>query len=190
MAGAERTAAMSPARARLVSVDGVNGAAVQTAAREALAEAARGRRGGVSSWDASGLFEELAVGDTEVEAGTPSARTLLLLFAADLMFRLRWEIQPSLAEGRVVVAAPYVDSAVAFGRAWGITNAWLTNLFSFAPRPVERRYVDAAPARARSDRVGFVEFCCERLPGPPLALTRQQLLDRVRAHLRTRALRR
>ena len=51
--------------------------------------------------------------------GAPSARTLLLLYAADLAFRLRWQIRPALAEGRTVVAAPYVDTAVAFGRAAG-----------------------------------------------------------------------
>src|SRR5712692_7687444 len=126
MAGAQRTAAMSRARAILVSVDGVNGAAVKTAARAVLAETGRARRGGVSAWDASGLFEELAVADQE--AGTPSARTLLLLFAADLAFRLRWEIEPALAEGKVVVAAPYIETAVAFGRAAGIGGPWLDNL--------------------------------------------------------------
>src|SRR5438132_1225357 len=138
MAGAERRpSAMSRIDAVLVAVDGVNGAAVKTAARAALAEADRGRRGRISVWDASGLFEELAVAGEE--AGPPSARTLLLLFAADLVFRLRWEIQPALAEGRVIVAAPYVDTAVAFGRAAGIGGGWLSNLFSFAPRPTERR---------------------------------------------------
>src|SRR5712692_11563593 len=130
MAGAQRTAAMSRARAILVSVDGVNGAAVKTAARAVLAETGRARRGGVSAWDASGLFEELAVADQE--AGTPSARTLLLLYAADLAFRLRWEIRPALAEGRLVVGAPYVATAIAFGRAAGLRGGWLTDLFGFA----------------------------------------------------------
>ena len=30
---------------------------------------------------------------------SPSSRTLLLLYAADLAFRLRWEIGPALDEG-------------------------------------------------------------------------------------------
>jgi thymidylate kinase len=175
-------------QAVLVSVDGVNGAAVKTAARAALARIGRGRRGGVSSWDASGLFGELAVADED--AGTASARTLLLLFAADLAFRLRWEIEPALAEGKMVVAAPYVDTAAALGRAAGISGAWVTNLFSFAPRPGDRHYVDAAPSRAVSDREGFVEFCCERLAGTSAALTRQRILDRARAHLHHAAARR
>src|SRR2546428_9083562 len=134
---------MSRAQAICIPVDGVNGAAVKAAAREALSAIGRVRRGGISVWDASGLFEELAVADED--AGTPSPRTLLLLFAADLAFRLRWEIEPALAEGKVVVAAPYIDTALAFGRAAGIAGAWLDNLFSFAPRPEDCRYVDAAP---------------------------------------------
>ena len=59
----------------------------------------------------------------DAAAGAPSARTLLLLYAADLAFRLRWEIRPALAAGRTVVAAPYVDTAVAFGRAAGVPAA-------------------------------------------------------------------
>jgi thymidylate kinase len=176
---------MIHARAVLVSVDGVNGTAVKTAARAALAEIGRARRGGVSAWDASGLFGELAVANED--AGLPSARTLLLLFAADLAFRLRWEIGPALAEGKVVVAAPYIDTAVAFGRAAGISGAWLTNLFDFAPRPGDRRYVDAPPARAVSEREGFVEFCCDQAAGLALALTRQQLLERARIQLQAAA---
>src|SRR5712692_1627580 len=160
MAGAQRTAAMSRARAILVSVDGVNGAAVKTAARAVLSETDRARRGGVSVWDASGLFEELAVADEE--AGAPSARTLLLLYAADLAFRLRWQIRPALAEGRTVVAAPYVDTAVAFGRAAGLTPAWLTNLFRFAPRATQRRFVHVkTDAAAVGD--GFVGFSCDHV---------------------------
>jgi len=176
---------MRRAQAILISVDGVNGAAVKATAREALRAIGRARRGGISVWDASGLFEELAVADEE--AGTPSPRTLLLLFAADLAFRLRWEIEPALAEGKVVIAAPYIETAVAFGRATGISAGWLANLFGFAPRPGDRRYIDTAPPRAVSDREGFVEFCSERVAGTPTALTRQQLLDRTRIQLQIAA---
>ena len=42
-------------------------------------------------------------------------RTLALVYAADLAFRLRWEIRPVLDAGGVVVASPYVETAVAFG---------------------------------------------------------------------------
>ena len=105
----------------MIAVDGVD--AGGRARRGARARSARRARGGISRWDASGVFQELAVADDA--AGAPSARTLLLLYAADLAFRLRWQIRPALAEGRTVVAAPYVDTAMAFGRAAGLKPAWL-----------------------------------------------------------------
>ena len=173
---------MSAKQGRLVAVDGVNGAAVNATARAENAAAPQARRGGVSVWDASGVFEDLAPADRA--AGAPSARTLLLLYAADLAFRLRWEIRPTLAEGRTVVAAPYVATAIAFGRAAGLPRGWLKDLFAFALRPHERHYVDRAPARA-ADRSGFVEFGCDRLAARPYRLTRRQLVDRARACLQT-----
>src|SRR5258706_129410 len=135
--------------AALIAVDGVDAAAVLAAARGALGTPSRG---GISRWDASGVFQELAVADPS--AGAPSARTLLLLYAADLAFRLRWQIRPALAEGRTVVAAPYVDTAVAFGRAAGLKAGWLANLFRFAPRPAERQGVLPRAARGISARGG------------------------------------
>src|SRR5437764_2570711 len=141
---------------KLIAVDGVSGVAVQAAAKHEIAAVKRGHRGGVSEWDASGVFDDLVVAGEE--AGEPSARTLLLLYAADLAFRLRWEIRPALAEGRVVAAAPYVVTAIAFGRAAGLPGGWLKNLFSFAARPDEARCVDAAPTRS-GGLAGFDTAC-------------------------------
>ena len=72
-------------KAMLIAVDGVDPSAIVAAARVALGSPSRG---GISKWDASGVFQELAVADEA--AGAPSPRTLLLLYAADLAFRLRW----------------------------------------------------------------------------------------------------
>src|SRR5262245_59826929 len=118
MAGVRWSESMSGRRARtpaLIAVDGVDPGALLAAAKAALGASAATVRGGISRWDASGVFQDLAVADAD--AGSPSARTLLLLYAADLAFRLRWQIRPALAEGRTVVAAPYVETAMAFGRA-------------------------------------------------------------------------
>jgi len=171
----------------LITVDGVAGAAIVAAARIALTSIDRAKRSGISHWDASGVFEELAVAGAA--AGAPSVRTLLLLYAADLAFRLRWEIRPALAEGRSVVAAPYVETAVAFGRAAGIGREWLANLFQFAPRPTERLFVDGAVARAGRGG-GFVEFGLAQVSGDALGATRAQLASRMSAHLRAAARRR
>jgi hypothetical protein len=166
--------------ARLIAVDGIHGTAVRRAARESLERLDRARRGGISHWDASGVFDELRMADPL--AGRPSARTLLLLYAADLAFRLRWQIRPTLAEGRSVVAAPYVATAVAFGLAAGVPSAWLSNLFRFAPRPAERE-VTGALGRGRPDQLGFVEFACRHMARVQ-ARTADEILDRARAGLR------
>jgi hypothetical protein len=126
------------------------------------------------------VFEDLVVGVEK--AGEPSARTLVLLYAADLAFRLRWEIRPALGEGRVVAAAPYVATAIAFGRAAGLPAGWLKDLFSFAARPDEVRYVDDAADEDNSSG-GFIEFGCERLAAGGFSLTRHQLTDRARQQL-------
>jgi hypothetical protein len=168
----------------LIAVDGISGAAVDAAAKEQIASVPKSRRGGVSHWDASGVFDDLVAGGDE--AGHPSARTLLLLYAADLAFRLRWEIRPALAEGRTVAAAPYVSTAIAFGRAAGLPAGWLSDLFAFALKPDVVHYVDRAPARS-SQAKGFIDFGCERLAEGGFALPRRTLTDRARKHLQMSA---
>jgi hypothetical protein len=170
---------VKPSKAKLVSIDGVDASAVIAAARLAIVGH---RRGGISHWDASGIFQDLGVADAE--AGAPSARTLLLLYAADLAFRLRWEIRPALAAGRTVVAAPYVATAVAFGRAAGVPAGWLANLFRFAPPPTQRRFVTVARGAAAGD--GFVGFASERIDSAN-ARSRRQLVNGTAAYLREAA---
>ena len=170
----KKTIAAKPA---LIAVDGVDAVAVLAEARVALGSRSRG---GISPWDASGVFQELAVADEA--AGAPSARTLLLLYAADLAFRLRWQIRPALAEGRTVVAAPYVDTALAFGRAAGLKPSWLMNLFRFAPRPQQRRF---AHARAAAVTGGFVGFSGVRMAGGSAA-ARRKIAGQTALELRRR----
>src|SRR5262245_54076746 len=99
---------------RLIAVDGSRGKDSNAAANAIAAELKRaGIECAISRWDASGLFTELAAasrGDRNI-----SARTLSLVYAADLAFRLRWEIRPILESGGVVIAAAYVETAITFG---------------------------------------------------------------------------
>jgi len=169
------------AKAALTSVDGVHaGSLMQEARRLASASGARGTRAGISYWDASGIFGDLQAKGSALER--PSARTLLLLYAADLAFRLRWEIRPALAEGRTVIAAPYVDTAMALGRAAGIEEGWLRSVFDFAPIAVERHYVDGAITTGRGK--GLVEFACRHLLNVETRATRQDLVARAHARLK------
>jgi thymidylate kinase len=148
------------ARGLLVAVDGSRGKDVSRAA-DALA--GRLRKSGVecviSRWDASGLFGELA------QAGRPgrhvSPRTLSLVYAADLAFRLRWEIRTTIETGGVVIAAPYVETAVGFASACGLPATWLRDLLRFAPAPDVRSIVEERKSdrgwKARLDR-GYGEY--------------------------------
>jgi hypothetical protein len=169
---------------RLIAIDGVNGNAMSAVAKSRIA-AEKKRRVGISYWDASGIFGEVVV--AEDAAGRPSARTLLLLYAADLAFRLRWEIGPALDEGRLVIAAPYVATPIALGQAAGLDAQWLADIFHFAPPASEHHVIDPAPAKPLSQRQGFVEFAWRHLDTRLSGLTRLELMDRTRHHLRASA---
>jgi len=178
MTGRERRglSASGPVRGRLVAVDGSSPRVAAAAALVARGLAGGAGRAPVSAWDSSGIFTELMAAD-----GVPglSARTLTLLYAADLAFRLRWQIGPALREGRAVVAAPYVETAKALAVAAGLPRVWLDELFRFAPRPDASYHV--TPGRARDVKAGasYVEcFVAAALAGP-------QLLDAARLRKRS-----
>jgi hypothetical protein len=145
---------------RLIAVDGTRGKDVTVAANDILATLKRGGiECAVSRWDASGLFTDLSAGSRADR--NISIRTLSLVYAADLAFRLRWEIRPVLAAGGVVIAAPYVDTAVAFGAICGLDEEWLRLLMRFAPPPdfrglAEERKI-SKPWKHRTDR-GYAEY--------------------------------
>ena len=114
---------------------------------------------GVSKWDASAIFFDILEGSRDIAGATP--RTLLLLYATDLAFRLRWEIEPALAEGTTVIAAPYLETAFAFAKATGVPSTWVKDLLSFAPRAVESYRVSevGASAKTGTPAENFLEFC-------------------------------
>jgi thymidylate kinase len=152
-------------KGRLIALEGAGGPALPDAGNRLVRSLLKPRQeGGVSQFDASGIFFELRKGEKNIPQ--PSPRTLLLLYAADLVFRLRWEIKPALEEGYLVVAAPYVDSAIAFGKAAGLSRRWLADLFDFAPKPhacyrlKEKRDIGIWKFK-RSE--GYLEFCCKTL---------------------------
>ena len=151
----------SPIRAQLIAVDGTRGRDIERTAGDVRRRTRRAiqPRTAISRWDASGTFYELRAAGKKALTLTP--RTLLLVYAADLAFRLRWEIRPALQAGHSVIAAPYVETAIAFGEAAGLSRRWVAELLRFAPRADVRisagdgRRRKAAKARAMD---GFVEF--------------------------------
>lgn len=145
---------------RLIAVDGSRGKDVAVAAGDIVAALkGDGIECAVSRWDASGLFTDLAAGG-RVDRNV-SIRTLSLVYAADLAFRLRWEIRPILDAGGVVIAAPYIDTAVAFGAICDLDEKWLRLLMRFAPAAdfrglAQERKIDK-PWKRRADR-GYAEY--------------------------------
>lgn len=148
------------ASGRLIALEGISGAGLMAAAKK-LREQGQQLAVGISKCDGSSIFYELRRGDPTL--AKPSPRTLVLLYASDLVFRLRWEIQPALQQGQCVIAVPYVETAVAFGRAAGLPRRWLVELFNFAPRP-QLCYLVEEPGQGSSARAeGFLEYCCALL---------------------------
>ena len=145
---------------QLFSIDALGSRDLIPAARRLLKSRPQ-QEGGFSTWDASHIFYELQTGEAEE---SPSARTLLLLYAADLRFRLRWEILPALGKGQVVVAVPYVETGMAFGLAMGLPRKWLSEVFLFAPAPAESYWVNGSSRPGEPSNTGFLEFCSEILP--------------------------
>jgi len=144
-------------RGRLIAVEGNSGPAVAAAARSVARELRGTTACGVSVWDASGIFTDLAAAEAGIAA--PSARTLTLLYAADLAFRVRWHIAPALEAGESVVAAPYIESAKALSVAAGLPKRWLDELFAFAPKPDMCYRVNAGRLRDKSAaRLGYSEW--------------------------------
>jgi thymidylate kinase len=178
-----KAAGRTKPRGRLVALDGTNGAMLRSEA-ERLARLCCGAADPAwSLFDASNTFYELRM--VKARNLTPTPRVLMLLYASDLLFRLRWEIQPTLQEGRTVVAAPYVASAMAFGAAAGLPKDWLEELFSFAPKPeasfrLKEKKKGKEKKKDGNGEPGFVEFFCASLarhyPGWETAEVRREML--------------
>jgi hypothetical protein len=155
-----KSQAASPGR--LIAVEGTRGKQLSNVAPRLARQFGRNGSAAWSLWDASNTFYELSLNKSKSLAAPP--RTLLLLYASDLMFRLRWEIEPALQEGRTVFAAPYVQSAIAFGLAVGLSKDWLDELFSFARKPdAALRLKEKPKKKTGNPGSGFVEFCCGTL---------------------------
>jgi hypothetical protein len=148
-----------PTSGQLISLDVIEGRDALPAAKKLLKSSPAS--GGISTWDASSIFFE--INGLEI-SDKPSPRTLVLLYAADLFFRLRWEIIPALEEGKRVIAAPYVETGIAFGAVAGLPKKWLNEVFRFAPKAAESfRMNGAASAKLAVPTAGFIEFCSSTL---------------------------
>jgi len=149
------------ARGQLIAVDGSRGREIERQAEELRRRVKRRSdvQAGISHWDASGAFYELRAAGKKALTLTP--RALLLVYASDLAFRIRWEIEPALRAGQTVIAAAYLDTAIEFAESAGLPRKWVTELLRFAPKADVRIRVGGSKRRkspkARASD-GFVEF--------------------------------
>ncbi|MCX6590981.1 MAG: hypothetical protein NTZ56_05595 [Acidobacteria bacterium] len=151
---------------QLIALEGTGGAALVQASKRLQRQLRQGRKPAppVCTWDASGIFHEIREGARGIPGASP--RTLLLLYAADLAFRLRWQIRPALESGITVIAAPYLETAIGFGRAAGLSSSWLKDLLSFAPAPsgCYRSLEITGPASKMPKAAdSYLEFCFQQL---------------------------
>lgn len=172
-------------KGKLIAVEGAGGQELRLTARRLRRCFCRGeQQGRISHWNASGIFAAVRLGDPNIPP--PSPRTLVLLYAADLAFRLRWEISPALQQGHCVIAAPYIQTGMAFGKAAGLPRPWLLELFRFAPkagacyRPRERAAAGGSKGKATD---GYLEFCYAALVPVSLPDEVLEFRGRFRAYL-------
>jgi hypothetical protein len=170
---------------RLIALEGTGGRSMELACKMLGRELRRGKlETGSSPWDASDLFFQIARGPRGL--ASPSPRTLVLLYASDLAFRLRWQIRPALEEGTAVIAAPYLETVVGFGRAAGLSQTWLRQVFEFAPRAHECYRVpeDTIPVNRRGTPANsFLEFCLAQLRNGPGSWDTEGIRGGCLAHL-------
>src|SRR5437016_8664691 len=154
---------------QLIALEGTGGRAMAAAARR-LERSFRHTKAdaGVSGWDASAIFFQITQGARGISA--PPPQTLVLLYAADLAFRLRWQIRPALEEGTHVIAAPYLETVIGFGRAAGLSQGWLRRVLAFAPPPDICYRVPESTIQIKSRGTpsnSFLEFCFAHLRNGP-----------------------
>lgn len=76
------------------------------------------------------------------------SRIEALLFAADRLWHVLYEIEPSLNEGRVVVTDRYYFSSIAYQGALNVDIEWIRVLNKFAIKPDVAIYIDVVPEEA------------------------------------------
>ena len=181
---ASSTADQPPPAGRLIALDGTRGPRPGrggAAKSSSCSKASRPRD--LSRFDSSNTFFELRM--AKGKRGLRLRRRWSCLYASDLLFRLRWEIRPALAEGRTVVVAPYVQTVIGFGLAAGLSREWLEELFAFAPPPdgalrlKEKRKGKDKESKGAN---GYFDFCCWSLSGISAKWTASDLRGRILAH--------
>ena len=142
--------------ARLVVIEGIDGAGTTTQARRLVAALdARGVAGHLTREPSDGpvgrLLREILAG----QHAPTDATTHALLFAADRADHIQREVDPALAAGKVVVSDRWYHSSLAYQGA-AEERAWIAELNRRARAPDLTLFLEVAPevAAARRARSG------------------------------------
>ena len=97
----------------------------------------------VTKWNSSPLFKDLTKAKKALHRLDP--HTYSVLHAADFRHRYETVIQPSLREGKIVLADRYIFTGLARDVARGVSRARVADLYSSVRRPDITFYFSAAP---------------------------------------------
>ncbi|MFH1789167.1 MAG: dTMP kinase [Candidatus Altiarchaeota archaeon] len=142
-----------------IVLEGIDGCGKTTQARK-LADWLRGQqKQAFLTMEPTGgkigvFLRQILAGEEKVDP-----QTLALLFTADRVEHLRTEVEPALAQGKIVISERYAHSTIAYQAAQGVDRDWIMSINSFAPNPDVTFYLDVDPTMGagRSDRAEIFE---------------------------------
>ncbi len=169
------------ARGRFVVIEGIDGSGTTTQTGMLVsrlrtdgitARATREPSGG----PLGALIRQILTGRVALPSGAASGEsrgswaTMALLFAADRMDHIGWEIDPALRNGEFIVSDRYLPSSLAYQSLTAPSDVeapleWVTSLNRMAIRPEVTIVLDVPPdvAAQRRDQRGEPEQMYERL---------------------------
>lgn len=169
------------ARGRFVVIEGIDGSGTTTQTNMLVSRlrsegiAARATRE-PSDGPVGSLIRQVLTGRTAMPSGSAAGEsrsawsTMALLFAADRMDHVGWEIEPALRTGEFVVSDRYVASSLAYQSLTAPSEVdkareWVTSLNRLAIRPEVTIVLDvpADLAAQRRDSRGEAEQMYDRL---------------------------
>jgi dTMP kinase len=143
--------------ARLIVLEGLDGAGTTTQARRLVEHLRATGRAGHSTREPSDgpigkLIRQMLTGGHAIEGQTLSQGTFGLLFAADRLDHLQREVDPQLAAGVTVVSDRWYHSSLAY-QGTGADRDWIGTLNARARRPNLTIFLEVRPHVAAKRRL-------------------------------------